>query len=100
MLARHWRSGKMTTTPSGRTAPSATCHLPSTPNSATPRGNGTGRLSCRGAPRPVPLHHRANAAQMTVGLYFQLDERRGSGHRVRNDNSDGEADAISLIALD
>jgi hypothetical protein len=31
-------------------------------------------LSCHGAPRPIPLHHRANAAQMTFGLYFQLDE--------------------------
>ena len=29
-----------------------------TPNSATPGSNGTGRLSCRGAPCPVPLHHR------------------------------------------
>jgi hypothetical protein len=27
------------------------------------------------------LHHRANAAQMTFGLCFQLDERRGSGHQ-------------------
>jgi hypothetical protein len=28
----------------------------------------------------VPLHHRANGAQMTFELHFQLDETRGSGH--------------------
>ena len=49
------------------------------PNSAIPESNGTGRLSCRGAPRPAPLHHRAGKVQMMVGLYSQLDERRGSG---------------------
>lgn len=38
-----------------------------------------GRLSASGAPRPIPLHHRANTAQMMVGLYSQLDERTGSG---------------------
>ena len=34
-----------------------------------------------GAPRPAPLHHRAQQAQMTTGLYPRLDERRGSGQR-------------------
>lgn len=42
----------------------------STPNSANPRCNGTGCLSYHGAPRHVPLHHRANTAQMTFGIYF------------------------------
>lgn len=37
-------------------------------------------MSYLGAPRPVPLHHRANTAQMTFGLYVQPDETRGSGH--------------------
>src|SRR3984893_15236255 len=36
------------------------------------------RLSCHGAPRPAPLHHRPCKAQMMIGLYCQLDERRGS----------------------
>lgn len=51
-----------------------------TPNSAIPRCNGTGRLSCCGASRPVPLHHRVNAAQMTFGPSRKLDEGRGLGH--------------------
>ena|SRR5947209_1864908 len=33
------------------------------------------------APRPVPLHHRAIAAQMIKGFYQSLDERWGSGQR-------------------
>jgi len=41
-----------------------------------PRSNGTARLGYRGAPRPVPLHHKANAAQMTFGLCSQLGEIR------------------------
>src|SRR5262249_1293959 len=50
------------------------------PNS-TPSGcNGPGRLSYMGAPRPVPLHHRATRAQMKPGLYPSLDETRGPGH--------------------
>jgi hypothetical protein len=32
------------------------------------------------APRPIPLHHRANKAQINPGLYSSLDESRGSGH--------------------
>ncbi len=100
MPAKPWQSGKTITTPSGRTAPSATCHLPSTPNSAIPRSNGTGRLSCHGAPRPVPLHHRAKAAQMTFGLCFQLDERRGSGQetpsRLCREPADPQADRRGL----
>ncbi len=41
------------------------------------------RLSCLGAPCPVPLHHRATQAQMIKGLYLSLDERRGSGHDLK-----------------
>ena len=41
-------------------------------------------LSSWGAPRPVPLHHRANRAQMNSGLYPSLDERRGSDHYPPN----------------
>ena len=33
-----------------------------------------GSLRCLGAPRPVPLHHRACQAQMMFGLYIRLDE--------------------------
>src|SRR5665213_4045320 len=81
-LARHLRSGETITIPSGRTAPSATCRQPSMPNSAIPGCNGTGRLSCFRAPRPIPLHHRADKAQMKTGLYFQLDESWGSRHKA------------------
>ena len=38
-----------------------------------------GSLRSLGAPRPAPLHHRAQQAQMTNGLYPSLDEKRGSG---------------------
>ena len=42
----------------------------------------TGRdAALLGAPRPVPLHHRAIRAQMKPGLYSSADETRGSGHR-------------------
>ena len=33
-----------------------------------------GTLRSLGAPRPVPLHHRARRAQMKNGLYSRLDE--------------------------
>ena len=39
-----------------------------------------GALRYAGAPRPVPLHHRAIRAQMNPGLYSSADEARGSGH--------------------
>ncbi|MFN4340144.1 hypothetical protein, partial [Parvibaculum sp.] len=42
----------------------------------------TGRPSALGAPRPAPLHHRAQQAQMINRLYFQLDETWGSGQSV------------------
>ena len=58
---------------------SAICRRRSTPISALPRCNGTGRCAHSGAPRPVPLHHRARQAQMRHRLYFQLDETWGSG---------------------
>ena len=32
------------------------------------------------APRPAPLHHRANKAQMMPGLSSSLDESWGSAH--------------------
>ena len=49
-------------------------------NQRLPRCNGTRRCATLRAPRPVPLHHRANRAQMKPGLYSSLDETRGSGH--------------------
>jgi hypothetical protein len=76
------RSGKMTTTPSGHTALSAICRQPYLPNSAILECNGTGRCATSGAPRPVPLHHRANRAQMKPGLFLSADETRDSGHCV------------------
>src|SRR6185437_6694210 len=72
--------GCRTTMPSDRTVPSATCRQPITQISAIPLCNGTDRLSCLGAPRPVPLHHRAVQAQMKNGLSTRLDEIRGSRH--------------------
>ena len=45
-----------------RARQSAACR--STPNSALPQCNGTGRCATSRAPRPVPLHHRASKAQM------------------------------------
>jgi len=75
---------KMTTTRSGHTAGSAICRRLPTPDPALLTCNGPGRLSYLGAPRPVPLHHRATRAQMKPGLYSSLDERRGSGHTEGN----------------
>ena len=69
------------TTPSGRTAHSAICRQPPTPKSALLECNGTGRFRYVGAPRPVPLHHRAIRAQMKPGLYSSADETRGSGQK-------------------
>src|SRR6266568_7724706 len=54
---------------------------PVAPNSTLLGCNGPGRLSYLGAPSPVPLHHRATRAQMKLGLYSSLDERRGSGQQ-------------------
>jgi hypothetical protein len=45
-----------------------------------PQCNGTGRCATSRAPRPVPLHHRANKAQMNPGLSSLPDETRGSGY--------------------
>src|SRR6266702_7268734 len=72
-------SFKMTTTRSGHTAGSAICRRLSAPDSALLTCSGPGRLSYLGAPRPVPLHHRATRAQMTPGLHSSPDERRGTG---------------------
>src|ERR1700733_9110169 len=48
------------------------------PNSALPECNGTGRCATLRAPRPGPLHHRANRAQMKPGLSSSPDETKGS----------------------
>jgi len=45
-------------------------------------------LSYPGAPRPIPLRHRPRWAQMRNGLYFQVDEKRGSGHHLFTLNYD------------
>src|SRR6516165_10307994 len=58
----------------------AICRQPITPSSAPRHRNGTGRCAQSGAPRPAPLPHRAQQAQMTNRLYLSLDENRGSGH--------------------
>ena len=65
-----------------RTAHSAICRQPPTPKSPLLECNGTGRFRYVGAPRPVPLHHRAIRAQMKPGLYSSADEAWGSGHRA------------------
>src|SRR3954453_10356504 len=64
MRERRWPFGGMTTTPFDRTAHSIICRQPPTPKSPLLECNGTGRLRYAGAPRPVPLHHRAIRAQM------------------------------------
>ena len=56
-----------------------TVRQPPTPKSPLLECNGTGRFRHVGAPRPVPLHHRAIRAQMKPGLYSSADETRGSG---------------------
>jgi len=65
------------TTPSGRTAASATCRQSTTSSAASRHRNGTGR--CAQSRAPVPLHHRANQAQMANRLYSSPDEKRSSG---------------------
>src|SRR4029079_19407609 len=82
MYVRLWQSGRTTTTRSGRTALSAICRQLSMPKSALPECNGTERCATLRAPRPVPLHHRANKAQMKPGLSSSLDETRGSGQNT------------------
>lgn len=47
----------------------------------------TGRPSVVGAPRPAPLHHRTQQAQMINRLYFQLDKTWGSGQDARRGSS-------------
>ena len=56
---------------------------PTTPSSAPRHRNGTGRCEQLGAPRPAPLPHRAEQAQMTNRLYSSLDAKRGSGHSAQ-----------------
>ena len=79
-LTKLWRSGRTITTPSGHTACRATCRQPAMPKTALPECNGTGCCATSRAPRPVPLRHRANRAQMKPGLSSSADETRGSGH--------------------
>jgi len=45
---------------------------------SVPECNGTGRCATSRAPRPAPLHHRANKAQMKPGLSSLANEIRGS----------------------
>ena len=73
-LARSCLIGSRTTTPCDRTAPSAICRRRFTPSSAILRCNGTGRCARSGAPRPIPLHHRARPAQISNRLYSSPDE--------------------------
>src|SRR4029077_15373889 len=87
MRERRWPFGGMTTTPFDRTAHSIICRQPPTPKSPLLECNGTGRLRYAGAPRPVPLHHRAIRAQMKPGLYSSADEAwvlRQSGSGVND----------------
>src|SRR6185312_9329464 len=70
--------GSTITIPCGLTVASTICHPLNPPKSAHPECNGTGRLSNLGAPRPIPLLHRANHAQMTIGLCSLADERWGA----------------------
>lgn len=51
-----WQDDYNTVRPHGAVG---NCRRPSTPRSAPPRCNGTGRCARSGAPRLVPLHHRA-----------------------------------------
>jgi hypothetical protein len=62
-----------------RIAVLAISHRRSTQDSALPGCDGMGRCAMPRAPRPIPLHQRANKAQTNPGLYPSLDERRGSG---------------------
>ena len=58
---------------------SAICRRLSYAKLSAPAMQRDGTLRYSRAPRPVPLHHRANKAQMKPGLYSSLDETRGSG---------------------
>ena len=73
MCARFWRSGRMTTIPSDRTARSATYRQLFLRNSALPQCNGTGRCATPRAPRPV-------APPSPQGSNKSLDETRGPAH--------------------
>ena len=72
-----------------RTAHSATCRQPLTPNAARPKSNGTGRCATLRAPRPVPLHHRAIRAQMKQGLSPSADESEGSDQHPNDTGIEG-----------
>ena len=45
---------------------------------------GWGAALCSRASRPIPLHHRANRAQINPRLYPSLDETWGSGQQTYN----------------
>ena len=60
-----WKDDYNTVRPHSAIGNMPPAHLRQTQRSR--RSNGTGRLSCHGAPRPVPLHHRACRAQMRSG---------------------------------
>jgi putative transposase len=55
-------------------------HRPNTSIAACPGRNGAGRCAMPRAPRPAPLLHRAQWAQIPPGLFPSLDEARGSDH--------------------
>ena len=48
----------------------------------SPKSNGAGRCAQSRAPRPAPLHHRANQAQITNRLNPPTCENWGAGHGV------------------
>jgi putative transposase len=81
MCAKRWRLGWRTTTWFAHTVRSGIFHQPPMQNSAPQQSNGTGRCAMSRAPRPVPLHHRANRAQMKRGLSSSVDDPWGSGQR-------------------
>ena len=57
-----------------------------------------GRCATPRAPRPIPLHHRANKAQINPGLYPSLDERRGSGHASETASKSGRPWTFGIAA--
>src|SRR5215472_13228646 len=80
MRARFCRFGGTTTTWSDHTVVSAISRLQSSPETAPPECNRTGRCATLRAPHPVLLLRRAIQAQINLRLYSTLDESWGSRH--------------------
>src|SRR5215472_8606217 len=78
MRARFCRFGGTTTTWSDHTVVSAISRLQSSPETAPPECNRTGRCATLRAPHPVLLLRRAIQAQINLRLYSTLDESWGS----------------------